>query len=122
MKVLVMILFLSAAAYAEQPKPVITLTDVSLYAGVLASRSIDFITTEHVLAHGGKELILPKGLVDNKPAFAAYSIGFGFAECYIAHFIAKRGHRKMARGLLASDITFTSVVAAHNAAIKEPTK
>jgi hypothetical protein len=47
--------------------------DYALYSGVVAYRIGDYITTEHALAHGGRELQLPSALVNCKPGFAAYS-------------------------------------------------
>jgi hypothetical protein len=50
--------------------------DYALYSGVVAYRIGDYITTEHALAHGGRELQLPSALVNCKPGFAVYVLGW----------------------------------------------
>lgn len=124
MKVLLVIWIFAVTgivANCEQPKiPQATTVDFSLYAAVMTTRVLDYVSTERVLDSGGKEDILPSGLVHNKPAFALYSIGTGAAEIFISHLLLKRNHRKMARILLMTDVSFTGAVVAHNFAQVKP--
>lgn len=116
----VLLALCAASAFAQNvklvKKPLVTPIDLSLYAGVLATRSLDYVTTERLLDRGGRELLLPSGLVHSKPAFAAFSLGSGAAEIYTARRLAKH-HPKLARYVLAVDIGAAGAVAGHNAAI-----
>jgi hypothetical protein len=71
--------------------------DYALYSGVVAYRIGDYITTEHALAHGGRELQLPSALVSCKPAFAAYSVGMAALEIDGSVYLHKHHHSKLAR-------------------------
>lgn len=110
---LVVLAFLSLSASGEQFKtrPV----DYALYATVLASRAADFYTTERVLSHGGRELILPAGMVQNKPLFAIFSAGFGIADIYSSRLVAIH-HPKLARTILAVHIATGAAAVGHNIA------
>lgn len=121
LSLLAVLLVAAGSAHCQSmPPPKTTLVDASLYAGVITTRSLDYITTEHVLAGGGKELILPNSLVRNKPLFAAFSIGSGVGEVFAARMLARHGHRTMARMMLCMDISVAGAVAAHNASISTP--
>jgi len=108
--------FISLSATGQQLKPESpTRLDYALYAGVFASRLGDWYTTERVLDHGGHELLLPNGLVRNKPGFLAFEAGFGFLDVYSSRLVAKR-HPRLARTMLAVHIGTNVAVAGHNAA------
>ena len=77
---------------------------------------MDYISTESVLAAGGRELLLPRFLVSNRPMFAAFSIGSGMGEMYFSR-ILRRTHPKMARYMMVADIVSAGLVAVHNEAI-----
>jgi hypothetical protein len=112
----VLILLWGIACFGQQPEQPITAIDYSLYAGVLATRTLDFVSTEQLLDRGGHELILPSGLVSDRPAFAAFSLGSGVAEIYASRKL-RRNHPKLARGILFADILAAAIVAGHNEAI-----
>jgi hypothetical protein len=71
--------------------------DYALYRGVVAYRVGDYVTTEHALAHGGKELQLPSALVNCKPGFATYSVGMAALEIDGSVYLHKHHHSKLAR-------------------------
>lgn len=110
------LLLFELGAFGQQPERRIIPIDFSLYAGVIATRITDYISTESVLAAGGRELLLPKFLVSNRPMFAAFSIGSGMGEIYASRLLRK-AHPKMARYILIGDIVSAGVVAVHNEAI-----
>ena len=68
-----------------------------MYGGVVAYRVGDYFTTEHALAHGGKELELPSALVNRKPAFAVYSVGMAALEAKGSVYLHRHGHKTLAR-------------------------
>lgn len=106
------LLFSFVSCVGQETKKV----DYALYAGVMASRATDFITTEQVLNRGGHEDILPSGLVHSTPAFALYEFGTGAFEIYFAHKLRKT-HPLLARSILLFDISLATGVSAHNASI-----
>lgn len=106
----------ASMAFGEQPKPITKPVDFALYAGVMATRTMDYVTTERLLTAGGHELMLPSGLVANKPAFAVFSIGSGIAEVYASRRLRVH-HPKLARYVLMGDMITAGIVAGHNAAI-----
>jgi hypothetical protein len=71
--------------------------DYALYSGVVAYRVGDYITTEHALANGGRELQLPSALVNCKPGFAAYSVGMAALEISGSVYLHRHGHKTLAR-------------------------
>lgn len=122
MKLLAVLLLSNVLAFAENPKQKSSLLDVSLYTGVIVTRTMDYITTEQMLANGNRELFLPTALVRNKPAFAVYSIGFGVAECFLADYMTRHNHKVTARIMLLSDSILTGAVAIHNTTLPKVTK
>lgn len=86
-----------AASQIQVKKHNFNKLDYVLYSGVVAYRVGDYFTTERGLAHGGHEQELPKGLVENKPAFVAYSIGMAAAQIGGSIYLHKHGHAKLAR-------------------------
>lgn len=116
LKKLVMVSLVACAlpTFAE-PQPT-TAVDFSLYGGVVATRAMDYVTTEHVLGGGGRELFLPNGLVHDKPTYAAFSMASGVAEIYTSRRLRKN-HPRLALYILLGDIVGAGIVAAHNQAI-----
>jgi hypothetical protein len=78
-------LLFGVGAFGQRPEQSMIPIDFSLYAGVIATRTMDYVSTENVLAAGGRELLLPRFLVSNKAMFSAFSIGSGMAEIYVSH-------------------------------------
>jgi hypothetical protein len=109
----VFILLFEACALGQIPERATTPMDFALYGGVIATRAIDYISTEKVLAAGGQELLLPRFLVTSKPAFAAFSTGSGLAEIYVSRILRKT-RPKIARYLLIGDVVSAGLVAVHN--------
>lgn len=111
-----LVLLSEIAAFGQQPEGKSTPIDFSLYAGVIATRTMDYISTENVLAGGGRELFLPRFLVTDKPMFAAFSVGSGVGEIYVSR-ILRKSHPKVARSILIGDIVSAGLIALHNEAI-----
>jgi hypothetical protein len=71
--------------------------DYALCSGVVAYRIGDYITTEHALAHGGRETMLPSALVNCKPGFLAYSVGMAALEISGSVYLHRHHHKTLAR-------------------------
>ena len=55
-------------------------------AGILTTRTLDFVSTEGFLARGVPEGELPSALVHSKPGFFFYSEGVGVGEILAEHY------------------------------------
>ena len=80
--------------------------DYALYAGVVAGRAGDWITTEHIGDHGGHENILPSTLTHSKGGFMAFSAGMAVGEIGLSVYMHRHGHAKLAR--LMDSVSFGS--------------
>lgn len=85
----------------EAPAPfhgiVITPTSLLLAGGLVASRALDWASTEECLrrswCHEGE---LPNALVHSKPGLAAFEVSMAAVGIFAQHEIGKHGHRKLA--------------------------
>ncbi len=90
-----------AADLPEAPAPfhgvVITPTSFLLTGGLVASRALDWASTEECLrrswCHEGE---LPNALVHSKPGLAAFEASMAGLSIFAQHEIGKHGHRKLA--------------------------
>jgi hypothetical protein len=71
--------------------------DYSIYAGIVAYRAGDYLSTEKVLSLGGKEIELPQSFVATEPGFAVYSLGMAGMEIGGSVFLHRHGHARLAR-------------------------
>jgi len=93
-------------AKRDQPKPAISRkvnhpfwdgTNAWLFAGVGASRTLDYFSTLNMRARGRQEIFLNNDVVDNHAAFAtieAAGTGVSIAASYLFH---RTGHHKLER-------------------------
>jgi len=85
----------------EAPEPfhgvVVSRTSLLLAGGVVASRALDWASTEECLrrswCHEGE---LPNALVRSKPGLAAFEASMSALGIFAQHEIGKHGHRKLA--------------------------
>jgi hypothetical protein len=85
----------------EAPEPfhgeVMTRTSLLLAGSVVASRALDWASTEECLrrswCHEGQ---LPNALVHSKPVLAAFEVSMSALGIFAQHEIGKHGHRKLA--------------------------
>jgi hypothetical protein len=85
----------------EAPEPfhieLMTRTSFLLAGGVVASRALDWASTEECLrrswCHEGE---LPNALVRSKPGLAAFEASMSAFGIFAQHEIGKHGHRKLA--------------------------
>ena len=96
----------------------LTRYDYALYGGVVAYRVGDYFTTEHALAHGGKELELPSALVNCKSAFAVYSVGMAALEIQGSVYLHRHHHKTLARIVDSVSVGDGVVTDIHNATVR----
>lgn len=68
-----------------------------LFAGVAASRALDFHSTGNMRRRGRNEILLTNAMVDNKPSFAAIELGGAAASIGISYLFHRAGHHKLER-------------------------
>ena len=103
MKTLLFVLLSGAILAAQdQPRPTHKFFDSEnkkLFLSVAAARSFDCISTWHARSLGGSEVLLTNSLVDNKPAFAAFSAAMVGADVAAAALLHRFGHHRSERVL-----------------------
>ena len=89
-----------------------------LFAGVGASRTLDYFSTLNFRRRGNHEVLLTNDLVDNHAAFAAVedgATGLSIGVSYLFHYY---GHHKLERWVSIIHISAATVGAAHNYSLK----
>jgi hypothetical protein len=108
------------AARFTPPRPYhIGALDASLYAGVVAYRALDYLSTEpcvHSLYCEEKEL--PQFVVNTKPGFIAFEASAAATEIASSYLLHRRGHGKAARAFDAFSIGSGSWGVEHNYALR----
>jgi hypothetical protein len=117
-KTLVFVVLASLALSAQdQPRPQHNFFDSEnkkLFLSVAAARSFDCISTWHARANGGSEVLLTNSLVDNKPAFAAFSAAMVGANVAAAALLHRTGHHRSERVLSYVHASAVGVTDFHN--------
>jgi hypothetical protein len=89
-----------------------------LFAGVFASRFLDFASTKNFLARGRSEILLPDDIVYNNAGFAALEAAGAATSVGISYIFHKTGHHKMERWLSIGHISVTTFGAVRNYCLK----
>jgi hypothetical protein len=85
-----------------------------LFAGVAASRALDFHSTGNMRRRGRDEILLTNDVVDNKPAFAAVEAAGALTSVGISYLFHRTGHHKLERWVSYLHIGVTSFGAVRN--------
>ncbi len=91
-----------------------------LFAGVFAGRAADMVTTWRFREHGDTEVLLSNSFVDNRPAFAAYSMGMAAANVGAAYALHRLGWHGAERALSVVHIGYMGALAVHNYELVQP--
>jgi len=86
----------------------------SLFAGVLASRMLDFASTKNMRARGRDEILLTNEIVDNTPAFVAIELGGAALSVGVSYWLHRKNHHKLERWVSIVHIGVTTFGAARN--------
>ena len=87
----------NASLSAQEPHRFFDRENIVLFSSVAAMRTLDLHSTWRARRLGGREALLPQGLTDNKPAFAAFSYGMVGGNIAISYAFHKRGWHKAER-------------------------
>jgi len=89
-----------------------------LFAGVGASRTLDYFSTLNFRRRGNHEVLLTNDLVDNHAAFAAVEAGATGLSIGVSYLFHYYGHHKLERWVSIIHISAATVGAAHNYSLK----
>jgi hypothetical protein len=85
-----------------------------LFAGVAASRALDFHSTGNMRRRGRNEILLTNEVVDNKPAFAAIEAAGALASVGISYLFHRTNHHRLERWTSYVHIGVTTAGAIRN--------
>ena len=112
----------NVAPQADTPKPsphrFWDRTNDLLFAGVAASRVLDYSSTLNMRRRGRQEILLTNDVVDNRPAFAvveAAATGVSIGASYLFHHY---GHHKLERWTSIVHATLATSGAIRNYSLK----
>src|SRR5260370_39272412 len=82
-------------------------TNILLFSGVAVSRGLDYTSTQHFLARGNNEVVIPDDIVNNSAGFAALEAAGGATAGGVSYNFYRTGEHKMGRWRLIRDISVT---------------
>jgi hypothetical protein len=89
-------------------------TNLALFAGVAAVRTLDFTSTEHFREQGNNEVLLTNNIVDNKALFASIEVGGVAASIGVSYWLHRAGHHKLERWVSIIHIGIGTIGVIHN--------
>ena len=89
-----------------------------LFAGVAASRTLDYFSTLNMRRRGRQEILLTNDVVDNHPAFAAIEAATTGASIGASYLFHRYGHHKLERWTSVVHIGLTTTGAVRNYSLK----
>ena len=89
-----------------------------LFAGVAASRTLDYFSTLNMRARGRQEILLTNDVVDNHAAFAAIEAAGTATSIGVSYLFHRYGHHKLERWTSIIHIGLTSTGAVRNYCLK----
>jgi hypothetical protein len=89
-----------------------------LFAGVAASRALDFHSTGNMRRRSRDEILLTNDVVDNKPAFAAVEAAGALTSVGISYLFHRRNHHKLERWVSYLHIGATTFGGVRNYCLK----
>jgi hypothetical protein len=89
-----------------------------LFAGVAASRTLDYFSTLNMRRRGRQEILLTNDVVDNHAAFAAIEAAGTATSIGVSYLFHRCGHHKLERWTSIIHIGLTSTGAVRNYCLK----
>jgi hypothetical protein len=74
-------------------------SNLALFAGVAASRGLDYASTRHFRARGNDEYVLTNEIVDNEPLFMGIEVAGAAASIGLSYLLHRTGHHTAERWL-----------------------
>jgi hypothetical protein len=95
-------------------------TNLLLFAGVAAVRTLDFTSTQHFRHYGHNEVLLTNSVVDNKPLFAGIEVAGTALSIGVAYWLHRTGHHKLESWVSILHIGAGAVGDIHNYSLGPP--
>ncbi|HEY6181787.1 MAG TPA: hypothetical protein VIW67_06040 [Terriglobales bacterium] len=89
-----------------------------LFAGVAASRALDYTSTKNMLGRGREELLIPDDVVFSDAGFPALEAAGAATSVGISYIFHRYHHHKLERWVSIVHIGVTTFGAVHNYALK----
>jgi len=105
-------------ALPEKPHPFWDRENDWLFAGVGASRTLDYFSTLNMRSRGRQEIFLTNDVVDNHAAFAMIEASASGASIGAAYLFHRYGHQKLERWTSIAHIGLTTTGAVRNYCLK----
>jgi hypothetical protein len=96
--------------------------NLCLFAGVVATRTLDYTSTLNMLRRGNTELLLPEDVVRNHPALAALEAAGTATSIGLSYLLHRTGHHKLERALSIAHMSVAGFGAARNYSLKTHAK
>jgi hypothetical protein len=93
-------------------------TNEWLFAGVAASRTLDYFSTLNMRARGRQEILLTNEVVDNHAAFAVIEAAGTATSIGVSYLFHRYGHHKLERWTSIVHIGLTTTGAVRNYCLK----
>jgi hypothetical protein len=105
-------------AVKEQPHRFWDRTNGWLFAGVGASRTLDYFSTLNMRRRGRQEILLSNEAVDNHPAFAVIEAAGTGVSIGASYFFHRSGHHKLERWTSLVHLSLATTGAVRNYSLK----
>ena len=89
-----------------------------LFAGVAASRALDYTSTKNMLGRGREELLIPDDVVFSEAGFPALEAAGAATSVGISYIFHRYHHHKLERWVSIVHIGVTTFGAVHNYSLK----
>jgi hypothetical protein len=93
-------------------------TNILLFSGVAASRTMDYVSTKNMLARGREEMLIPDDVVLNGVGFAGLEAAATATSVGLSYLLHRRGHHTLERWLSMGHIGVTNFGVARNYSLK----
>lgn len=93
-------------------------TNILLFSGVAASRTMDYVSTKNMLARGREEMLIPDDVVLNGAGFAGLEAAATATSVGLSYLLHRRGHHTLERWLSMGHIGVTNFGVARNYSLK----
>jgi hypothetical protein len=110
----------SAPALKSTSHPFWDKSNVGLFVGVAASRTLDYASTRHFRARGLSEWLLTNAIVDNKTLFQAIEAAGVAVSIGVSYLLHRTHHHKLERWASVLHIGVTVGGAIHNYTLSKP--
>jgi hypothetical protein len=91
-----------------------------LFAGVGATRMLDYASTRHFRDQGDNEVLLTNAIVDNRPLFVGIELAGTAASIGVSYLFHRTGHHQLERWVSIAHIGIGVGGSIHNYALKPP--